>query len=160
MIKEILPMYNTEDIYSRLLAGENSEVIAQEFADALNAAQAKMAEEAARKAEEEAKVAMEKAAAEEKKKLKREILAELIAEAFVFISEYYPSFGITPAEVDELDDETLYALADMFIVLLDLEALKPSKRTLKFKGKDLFNKPTAEQKIEDPFAAFFKEMGL
>ena len=61
-------MYNTEDIYSRLLAGENSEVIAQEFTDALNAAQVKMAEEAARKAEEEAKAAMEKAAAEEKKK--------------------------------------------------------------------------------------------
>ena len=156
-------MYNTEDIYSRLLAGENSEVIAQEFTDALNAAQVKMAEEAARKAEEEAKATMEKAAIEEKKKLKREVLAELIAEAFVFMSEYYPSFGITPEEVDELDDETLYALADLFIMVLDIQALNPSKRTFKLNGTDLFNQPTVAPKktaIDDPFAAFFKEMGL
>lgn len=149
----------TDDIYSRLLAGENADDIAAEMAKALNDAQVKMAEEAARKAEEEAKAAMEKAAIEEKKKMKREMLAELIAEAFVFISEYYPSFGITPEEVDELTDETLYALADLFIMLLDLEVLKPSKRTLKLNGKNLFNKPAAKQ-IEDPFAAFFKEMGL
>ena len=156
-------MYNTEDIYSRLLAGENSEVIAQEFTDALNAAQVKMAEEAARKAEEEAKAAMAKAVAEEKKKMKREVLAELIAEAFVFMSEYYPSFGITPEEVDELDDETLYALADLFIMVLDIQALNPSKRTFKLNGTDLFNQPTVAPKktaIDDPFAAFFKEMGL
>ena len=156
-------MYNTEDIYSRLLAGENSEAIAQEFTDALNAAQVKMAEEAARKAEEEAKAALEKAVAEEKKKMKREVLAELIAEAFVFISEYYPTLGITPEEVNELDDETLYALADLFIMVLDIQSLNPAKRTFKLNGTDLFNQPTVAPKktaIDDPFAAFFKEMGL
>lgn len=159
-----------EDIYSRLLAGESAENIAQEFADMLNAAQAKFAEEAARKAEEEAKAALAKAERESKKAAKREAMKQLVADAVVFIAEYYPTLGITMDMVDELDDADLGAMADLLMLTLDLEAMKPS-RTLKLNSKDLlcdpdkdtqkFAQKTAKPKSdEDVFNDFFKMMGF
>lgn len=163
-------MFNTEDIYSRLLDGESVDDVAKEFTDMLNAAQAKFAEEAARKAEEEAKIALEKAERESKKAAKREALKQIIADTIVFIAEYYPTFGITMDAVNELDDETLDALADLLMLTLELESWKPSKRSFKLNGKDLFGsmdteiKPapkTAKPKTdEDVFNDFFAMLGL
>ena len=163
-------MFNKEDIYSRLLAGASADDIAKEFTDMLNAAQTKFAEETARKAEEEAKIALEKAERESKQAAKREALKQIIADTIVFIAEYYPALGITMDAVDELDDETLDALTDLLMMALDLEALRPSKRSFKLNGKDLFGgmdtevKPapkTAKPKTdEDVFNDFFKMLGL
>lgn len=160
-------MFNEEDIYDRLLAGESADDITKELTDMLNAAQTKFAEEAARKAEEEAKAALAKAERESKKAAKREALKQLIADTIVFIAEYYPAFGITMDAVDELDDETLDALADLLMLTLELESLKPSKRSFKLNGKDLFDKEVkpapkaAKTKTdEDVFNDFFKMLGL
>jgi len=143
-------MFN-EDIYSRLLAGESVESIAKELTDALNAAQVKFAEEeAARKAkaEEEAKA---KADAEARAAAKRNTLHDLIGATLHFCAAYYPSFGITVEEVDAMDDETLYALTDLALGVLDIEARKPvAKSKLKVKVA----------KEPDIFAEFFKAFGL
>lgn len=160
-------MENNDTLYSRLLAGESADDIAKEFTDMLNAAQTKFAEEAARKAEEEAKAALEKAERESKKAAKREALMQILADTIVFIAKFYPSFGITMDMVDELDDETLGSLADLLMISLDLEALRPSKRSFKLNGKDLFDKEvkpapkTAKSKTEDEiFNDFFAMMGF
>ena len=163
-------MFNEEDIYSHLLAGESADNIAKEFTDMLNAAQTKFAEEAARKAEEEAKIALEKAERESKQAAKREALMQILADTIVFIAEYYPALGITMDMVDELSEETLGSLTDLLMMTLDLEALRPSKRSFKLNGKDLFGGMDAEVKPapktakpktdEDVFNDFFKMLGL
>lgn len=160
-------MFNEEDIYSRLLAGESADDIGKELTDMLNAAQAKFAEEAARKAEEEAKIALEKAERESKQAAKREALKQILADTIVFIAEYYPALGITMDMVYELDDETLGSLADLLMMTLELEALRPSKRSFKLNGKELFDKEvkpapkTAKPKTdEDVFNDFFAMLGL
>ena len=121
----------TEDIYSRLLAGEDADAIAAEMAKAMNDAIAKVEEEKARKAEEEAKVLAEK----EAKAAKREAVKQILADTMVFLANYYPSLGITMDMVDELEDETLNTLADMLLVTLDLEAIRPAKRSIKVNVK-------------------------
>lgn len=163
-------MFNEEDIYSRLLDGESADDVAKEFTNMLNAAQAKFAEEAARKAEEEAKIALEKAERESKQAAKREAMKQIVADTIVFIAQYYPAFGVTMDMVYELDDETLGSLADLLMMTLELEALRPSKRSFKLNGKDLFSsmdkevKPapkTAKPKTdEDVFNDFFAMLGL
>ena len=137
----------TDDIYSRLLAGENADDIAAEMAKALNDAQAK-------KAEEDAKRAMEEAAKNAKAVSKREAMIDLVNSALYFCAEFYPALGLTVEEVDTLDDATIYAMADMFIGLLDLQTIKPKCKTklnvdLKLKNDDI-----------DVFEDFFKSMGL
>ena len=163
-------MENNDTLYSRPLAGESADDIAKEFTDMLNAAQTKLAEEAARKAEEEAKAALAKAERESKQAAKREKLKQILADTIVFIAEYYPALGITMDMVYELDDETLNVLVDLLMMSLDLEALRPSKRSFKLNGKDLFGnmdkeiKPVpsvAKPKTEDDvFKDFFAMMGF
>ena len=163
-------MFNEEDIYDRLLDGTSADDLAKEFTDMLNAAQTKFAEEAARKAEEEAKAALAKAERESKQATKREALKQLIADTIVFIAEYYPALGVTMDMVDELDDETLGSLADLLMLTLELESLKPSKRSLKLNGRNLLNNIDKEVKPvpqaakpktdEDVFNDFFKMLGL
>ena len=163
-------MFNEEDIYSCLLEGTSADDLAKEFTAMLNAAQTKFAEEAARKAEEEAKAALAKAERESKQAAKREALKQLIADTIVFIAEYYPALGVTMNMVDELDDETLSSLADLLMLTLELESLKPSKRSFKLNGRNLFNNIDKEVKPapqaaksktdEDVFSDFFKMLGL
>ena len=163
-------MFNEEDIYSRLLDGESADDVAKEFTDMLNAAQAKFAEEAARKAEEEAKIALEKAERESKQAAKREALMQILADTIVFIAEYYPALGITMDMVDDLSEETLGSLTDLLMMTLELEALRPSKRSFKLNGKNLFGGMDKEVKPapkaakpktdEDVFNDFFAMLGL
>ena len=145
-----------DSIYSRLLAGENAEDLAKAFTDELNAAQARIAEEAARKAEEEARAAAEKAA---NAKAKREAAADILADIFAFCATYYPSLGLT--QDDQVSDEELYALTDLVLMLFDLEAMKPAKRKLDVK----FSKPRNQENnkpltTDDIFADAFKLFGL
>ena len=150
-----------DSIYSRLLAGENAEDLAKAFTDELNAAQARIAEEAARKAEEEAKAAAEKAA---HAKAKREAAADILADMLAFCALYYPSLGLTLD--DKVSDEELYALTDLILMLFDLEAMKPANRKTSIK----FSKPRSQESdieknnkpltTDDIFADAFKLFGL
>ena len=147
-----------DNIYSRLLAGESAEDIAKAFADELNAAQARMAEEALRKAkeEEEARIAAEKAT---KEKAKREAAADILADMLHFCATYYPSLGLTLE--DKVSDEELYALTDLVLMVFELEAMKPANRKTSIK----FSKPCAQENdkpltTDDIFANAFKMFGL
>lgn len=114
---------NVDSIYSRLLDGESEEAIAQAFLDALNEAKDRYAAE---KAAEEAKAAEAREKAE-REKSKREDMKGLMVDFLYFIVHYYPAFGIEAADVDAMDDDTLNALADFFLLVIDLEAMKPTK---------------------------------
>ena len=150
-----------DSIYSRLLAGENAEDLAKAFTDELNAAQARIAEEAARKAEEEARAAAEKAA---HAKAKREAAADILADILAFCALYYPSLGLTLD--DKVSDEELYALADIVLMVFDLEAMKPANRKASIK----FSKPRNQESdieknnkpltTDDIFADAFKMLGI
>jgi hypothetical protein len=173
-------MYNNEDIYSRLLAGESGDDIAAEMTKALNDALDRIAaEEKARREEEERKM-REAAEREAKNAAKHGQLADIITDTLYFCAEFYPSLGITTEEVDQMSDETIDALADMFLMLLDVELAKKTRQTLNTAMKlgpmdFLFNTPkitvTTDDKItttepvakadkkpsnDDIFASFFK----
>ena len=123
-------MYNNEDIYSRLLAGESSDVIAAEMTKALNEALDRIAAEKAQALAEEERKMREAAEREAKNTAKREHLADIITETLYFCAEFYPSLGITTEEVDQMSDETIDALADMFLMLLDVEVSKKNRQSL------------------------------
>ena len=155
---------HTDDIYFRLLAGESSDDIAAEMTKALNEALDRIKEEEkARKAkeEEEARAAAEKAA---HAKAKREAAADILADILAFCAMYYPSLGLTME--DKVSDEELYALADIVLMVFDLETMKPSNRKTSIK----FSKPrNQERDIEknnkplstnEVFADAFKLFGL
>lgn len=150
-----------DNIYSRLLAGETADDIAKEFTDALNTA-VEQYEEAERQriAEEAAKA---KAARESKAAAKKSAMVDLVDRILYFVGEYYPTLGFTVEDVDAMD---IYAIADLFIGILDMQAAMPSKRTFKVNGVDLF-KPTTAKEVEaeeavkrDIFKEAFKMFGL
>ena len=155
---------HTDDIYSRLLAGESSDDIAAEMTKALNEAIDRIEEEEkVRKAkeEEEARAAAEKAA---HAKAKREAAADILANILSFCATYYPSLGLTTE--DKVSDEELHALADLVLMVFDLEAMKPANRKTSIK---FFKPRNQENDIEknnkplttdDIFANAFKLFGL
>ena len=153
-----------ENIYSRLLAGESADDIAKEFTDALNTAVEQYEEAERKRLEEEA--AKAKAARESRAAAKKSAMIELVNALLYFLGEYYPSFGFTVEDIDAMDDEAIYALADLFIGILDMEQAMPSKRTFKVNGTNLF-KPTTTKVVEeeeavkrDIFKEAFKMFGL
>lgn len=144
-----------ENIYERLANGESSDAIAAEFTAALNEAMARHAkdeEEKAAKAEAERLARLEK---EAKTVQKREDMVDVLNHVFRYIVKHYPELGIKEGD---WDDEELRPIAELCIVMLDLEMLKASK------PKITFSKPAIEPKAAptelDAFAKFFKEFGL
>ena len=119
---------NVDSIYSRLLDGESEEAIAQAFLDALNEAKDRYAAEKAKAAEAREKKVQEKA--------KREDMKGLIVDFLYFIAHYYPAFGVESADVDMLDDDTLNALADFFLLAISLETMKPAKSRIDLNNID------------------------
>ena len=154
-----------DNIYSRLLAGESADDIAKEFTDALNTAVEQYEEAERKRIEEEA--AKAKAARAEKAAAKKSAMVDLVDRFLYFVGEYYPALGFTVEDVDAMDDEAIYALADLFINILDMQAMMPSKRTFKMNGVDLF-KPIIAKEVEeeekaakrDIFKEAFKMFGL
>ncbi len=143
----------TNDIYSRLLAGESLDDIMNQFAEEANAAQARIAEE--RKAAEEAaaKAAAEKQTAEDK----RADMANLIYNAINFAAKYYPSIGWSAEEVANLEVDSVNAMAELALAVLDFEVAKSQKP--KIKVKTHITRPKGGN-VEDIFADFFKSIGL
>jgi hypothetical protein len=157
-------MINEENIYSRLLDGESADDIAKAFTDALNAAVEQYEEAERQRMEEEA--AKAKAAREAKAAQKKGVMVDLVTDFLYFVGEYYPSFGFTVEDVDAMDDAAIYALADLFIGILDMEQAMPSKRSFKMNGANLFKPTTAKEAVEeetakrDIFKEAFKMFGL
>lgn len=128
-------MYN-DDIYSRLLAGESMEDIMEDLTAKANEAQDrykefKRMEEERLKLEETERKMREAAEREAKNAVKRELLADIITSTLRFCAEFYPSFGITPEEVANMSDETVDALAEMFLTILDLEVAQKTCKPLR-----------------------------
>ena len=152
---------HTDDIYSRLLAGESSDAIAEEMTKALNDALDRIEEEEKARKEAELKAAEEKAAKEAHNKAKMNAAVSLVTNAPTFFATYYPSFGLTLDS--NVTDNEIEALASMLIMVMDLEAARPAKkRELATAGKlpvkvELKDKPVTTDEV---FADFFKSLGL
>lgn len=127
-------MYNN-DIYSRLLAGETIDDIMSDLTAQANEAQNRYNEfqklEAERlRLEEEERRLREQAEREAKNAAKRDHLIDLLSETLYFIAEHYPTLGITTAEVDDMSDEALGALADLALMTLDMEIAQKTRNSL------------------------------
>ena len=134
-------MYSSADILARLRKGETPEDIANEMANALNAAQDTL------KAEEA------KAAQEEEKNKQLNALAARIADD---VSEYLEAAaGIKLTDEERMTAEEVRELADELSPLLDL--LKDMKVSVK---KTPHTKTVKIQSPEAVFAKFFKDMGI
>ena len=149
----------TNDIYSRLLAGESSDDIAAEMTKALNDARNRIEEEEKARKEAELKAAQEK----EANKAKMDDAADIVTDVLTFCATYYPSFGLTLD--DNVTDEEIRALASMIVMLLDLETMKP-KRGLRAKLSvfdDAAATKSEAKKIlttDEVFAEAFKMLGI
>ena len=159
---------HTDDIYSRLLAGESSDNIAAEMTKALNEALDRIKEEEKARKEAELKAAQDKAAKEARNKAKMDAAIDITARVLTFCATYYPSFGLTLDS--NVSDEEIEALAAMVIMLLDLEAMRPRKK--KGLGDSLFSaaklpvdielksEPKKPMTTDEVFAEAFKMLGL
>ena len=156
---------HTNDIYSRLLAGESSDDIAAEMTKALNDALNRIEEEEKARKEAELKAAQEK----EANKAKMDAAKDIIANTLLFCATYYPSFGLTLD--DNVTDEEIEALASMIVMLLDLEAMRPAKRSFKVKTykrpaePEVKNEEVSERNnkllsTDEVFAEAFKMLGI
>ena len=143
-------------LYEQLKSGASAEDIAAAFAKELNDAEERI------KAEEEA--ALQRLAEEQIRADKHADVVEMLDSALYVLATWYPSFGLT---YEEVSDEDLDALANLVITLLDLEALKPAKRSFKLKSYKAPEakveapvEPAKVNPIDDVFASFFKTFGL
>lgn len=134
-------MYNSADILARLRKGETPDDIANEMANALNAAQDTL------KAEE-AKAVQEKEKNEQLDKLAARIAAD--------VNEYLEvAAGIELTDEERMTAEEVRELTEGLTPLLDL--LKDMKITVK---KTPHSKTVKVRSPEAVFAKFFKDMGI
>lgn len=134
-------MYNSADILARLRKGETPDDIANEMANALNAAQDTL------KAEE-AKAVQEKEKNEQLDKLAARIAAD--------VNEYLEvAAGIKLTDEERMTGEEVRELADGLTPMLDM--LKDAKITVK---KTPHSKTVKIHSPEAVFAKFFKDMGI
>lgn len=138
------------DFYTRLQNGETAEDIVAQMTAELNKAEARIKEE------EQARIEAEKAkqARIDQRAEARTELSVIIRNFAQWMAKFYPTFGEMPEELE--DEETLSALADTIMAIMDLENLKIKVSTPTIKTK--FSVKPAEEK--DPFAEFFKKFGL
>lgn len=95
-------MYNYDDIIARLRAGEDSEVIAKEMVDTLNRANRDFVDE----------VEAAKAAEQNQKQKKAEMLKDMMGTLKVYVREFHPENPMiemfdahTPDDMDELIEQ-------------------------------------------------------
>ena len=154
-------MVNQNDILAALQGGADPEAIAQNFADALNAAIAEKA-----KQEEEAKQA--KAAHQEKV----DYMAEMLAMLNHFLKEFYPDVydeeiveKVSAADIVAAFDEAYDEVKRMQPMLDDLQNMlhklevDPVVKEFKIKEKSIL-KPSIAGGPADPIAAFLKMNNL
>ena len=141
-------MFNSANILERLRNGETPEDIANEMTNALN------------KAQDELKAEKAKAAQEQEKEEKLNVLAERVAAA---VDEYLEAAaGIKLSDEERMTAKEVRDLADGLSPLMDLlKDMKvsvsetPHSKTIKVSSPSV--------KVKSPeavFAKFFKELGL
>lgn len=135
------------DIYERLSKGETADALVAEFTAALNAAEAKVKEETARK-EAEAKAATEAQAM-------KSDLEDILYDFYDWARVYFPGL----LENDEDEDEAVGELADTVIALFKMCENFPGLITAKV-SKPKLKAEVKSAKQEDPFATFFRTFGL
>ena len=134
-------MFNSANILERLRNGETPEDIANEMTNALN------------KAQDELKAEKAKAAQEQEKEEKLNVLAERVAAA---VNEYLEAeAGIELSDEERMTGKEVRELADGLSPMLDM--LKDAKITVK---KTPHTKTVKIQSPEAVFAKFFKDMGI
>ena len=141
-------MFNSANILERLRNGETPEDIANEMTNALN------------KAQDELKAEKAKAAQEQEKEEKLNVLAERVAAA---VNEYLEvATGIELSDEERMTGEEVRELADSLAPLMDLaKDLKVSVTKAPHSKTIKVNSPSVKIKSpEDVFAKFFKELGL
>lgn len=161
-------------IYDRLKNGESIDDIMNGFADEANAAQARIEEE--NKAAEAAEAERLKAYAEEhaRHEAKCTDLTSLLDDAFRFVIKWYPELEL---EEGDWDEEDLKAIANLVLMLLDVEAIKASAKSKKAEAECTETLAPPRKKLpvaiemksfpankpvttDDVFANFFKSLGL
>lgn len=139
------------DFYTRLKNGESAEDIVAKVTAELNEAEKRVA----REAEAEAKRKQEEAQRVNLRVKGKDALANLIRDFGNWCGSYYPSLGITGAD---MENEEVNALAELVMMLFDAENVKAkfsTPKTSKITVKTDFGKMN-----EDVFAKFFKELGI
>lgn len=140
-------MFDTDRLFDLLASGHSPEDIAALFASSLNDAEARIhAQEEERKRQE----AAERARAEAAANRKREDMCDIVADLFDFMDTYYSD----ALEPEDISDETIASLADLIIMVMDLEALRVQAKSVETK------KCATAASPEEVFADFFKAFGL
>jgi len=157
-------------IYDRLKNGESIDDIMNGFADEANAAQARI--EAEEQAAKDAEAARMKAYAEERARndAKRTDLISLLDDTLRFVAKWYPELEL---EEGDWTEDDLKVLADLVLMLLDVEVIKAGAKSKKAKAEhtetiiEKVRKPNgngfmmrARPADDDVFADFFKSLGL
>ena len=140
-------MVKQEEILKMLQEGADAEALAQQFADALNAA---IAEKNAADAKKNARVAQKIAK-----------MQAIIDETFDFIDEYYPDFKVPKEIREEFTAESVIDAMDQ--AAEDIKHLVSFTKTLKndpFFQKVMEDKPAHTKLSRDPIADFLKANGL
>lgn len=140
------------NVYDMLKSGMSAEEIAAQFTQNLNDAESKIKAEEA----EEARLAEEAARAEQERidaaAAKEQEFEEAIGDLLRAIARHYPELG---ADVMDITDESVAAMTNLVLMMLDLEAIKVEVKDAK-SGKPA----TVKEVPVDPFAAFFNQFGL
>lgn len=85
-------MWNVNDILAQMAAGKSIEQIAQEAADALNAAKAEHEKREAERIQKEREAAAARALEEQKRQEKVEAASNIIRAIFAYTDKFYPGF--------------------------------------------------------------------
>ena len=141
------------------------------FADEANAAQARI--EAEEQAAKDAEVARMKAYAEERARTEAKLtdLTSLLDDTFRFVAKWYPELEI---EEGDWEEEDLKALANLVLMLLDVEVIKASAKSKRAEAECTETVASPRKKLpvklavsankpvstDDVFADFFKSLGL
>lgn len=142
-------MFDTDKLFDLLASGHSSEDIAALFTSSLNDAEARLRaqEEEERKRKEAANKAKAEAAANRKK----EDMCDIVSDFFAFMDTYYAD--ALEIEPEALDNETIAYLADLLIMVMDLEAMRTQAESVE-------TKKCASNTADEIFADFFKAFGL
>ena len=127
------------NIYDELRSGASAEDLVARFTAQLNEAEARIKQEEAE--EEAAKTA--------KAEAKRNDMIDAMEALVTAIERHYPDL----LEGETVDIESVEAMADLAIMMLDMHSIMPAKTHKAVK----VTKPRAS---EDVFADFFKAFGL
>ena len=128
------------NIYDELRSGASAEDLVAQFTAQLNEAEARIKQEEAE--EEAAKTA--------KAEAKRNDMIDAMEALVTAIERHYPDL----LEGETVDTEDVEAIADLAIMMLDMQSIMPAKAPKVMKTK---TKPATS---EDVFANFFKAFGL